>query len=155
MDGLGAAASIIAVLQIAQSIGSALKDYYEDVRDAREDIRKLYDSVRSLEIILSTAQDIVRREGHLLNSALFTNTSGPLKQSKLELEKLRDDLKPRTHFAKKVQSLTWSFKKKDIEKTVIAIDRHKSNLTVGIGIESLWVFRISTIFDRNRADNLL
>jgi hypothetical protein len=146
MDGLGAAASIIAVLQIAQSIGSALKDYYEDVRDAREDIRKLYDSVRSLETILSTAQSIVRREGHLLNAALFTDTPGPLKQSELELEKLRDDLKPRTHFAKKVQSLTWPFKKNDTEKTVVAIDRHKSNLTLEIGIESLWVLRISRTF---------
>ena len=38
MDGLSAAASIIAVIQVAQAVGSGLKDYYEGVRDAREDI---------------------------------------------------------------------------------------------------------------------
>jgi len=53
MDGLSVAASVIAVIQIAQAIGSALKDSYEDVRDARADIQKLYHSVRSLESILS------------------------------------------------------------------------------------------------------
>jgi hypothetical protein len=41
MEGLGAAASVIAVVQIAASVGSTLKDYYEGVRDAREDIQKL------------------------------------------------------------------------------------------------------------------
>jgi hypothetical protein len=38
MDGLSSAASVIAVIQIVKSIGSPLKVYYEDVRDAREDI---------------------------------------------------------------------------------------------------------------------
>jgi hypothetical protein len=63
MDGLSGAA-VIAVLQIAKSIGSALKDYYEGVRDAREDIQKFYDTVKSLESILNSIREIInRRDG--------------------------------------------------------------------------------------------
>ena len=82
MDGLSSAASVIAVIQIVQSIGSALKDYYGDVRNAREDTRKLYDSVKSLEIILSTIQDLLnlRRDETLINSALLNDESGALNQ---------------------------------------------------------------------------
>lgn len=41
MDGLSGAASVIAVVDITMKLGLALKDYYEGVRDAREDIQKL------------------------------------------------------------------------------------------------------------------
>lgn len=41
MEGLAGAASVIAVVDITMKLGSALKDYYEGVRDAREDIQKL------------------------------------------------------------------------------------------------------------------
>ena len=143
MDGLSGAASVIAVIQIAHAIGSALKDYYEDVRDARADIQKLYHSVRSLESILSDIQDIInRRDGErLLSSSLFTNPAGPLRQSELELHKLRLELNisPKTKhgLGKAVQSMTWPFKKKDVEKAVDTIDRHKSSLILEIGVENL------------------
>jgi hypothetical protein len=143
MDGLSSAASVIAVIQIAQSIGSALKDYYESVRDAREDIRKLYDSVKSLEIILSTIQNLLnlRRDEALLNSALLKGPSGPLKQAELELQKLNTQLKilpsHQRGLGKALRSLTWPFFKKDVEKAVVCIDRHKSSLILEIGVENL------------------
>jgi hypothetical protein len=48
MDGLSAAASVIAVIQLAQFMGSTLKDYYEGVWDARNDIEELYNSITNL-----------------------------------------------------------------------------------------------------------
>jgi hypothetical protein len=61
MDGLSSAASVIAVIQGAQSVASGLKNYYEGVRDARADIRKLYNSIKGLEAILSTIQELLNR----------------------------------------------------------------------------------------------
>ena len=62
MDGLRAAASIIAVVQIAQSVGSALRDYYQDVRDARKDINALHSPIKNLELILVDLETLARRE---------------------------------------------------------------------------------------------
>jgi hypothetical protein len=145
MDGLSGAASVIAVLQIAQSIGSALKDYYEGVRDAREDIQKLYDTIKSLESILTSTREIInRRDGqHMLNSGLFTDPSGPLQHCQAELEKLRLELEtsPKTKgqrsLGRAIQILTWPFKKSDVEKAVVAIERHKSSLVLEVGLEIL------------------
>lgn len=53
MDGLSSASGVIAVIQIAQPVASGLKDYYLGVRDAKADIRKLYNSIKGLEAIVS------------------------------------------------------------------------------------------------------
>lgn len=148
MDGLSGAASVIAVVQITQSIASALKDYYEGVRDAREDIQKLYNSVKSLEHVLSTLQDLLNRrpDGSILDSDFFKSPTGPLRQVEQELLKLRVELKVVLKDSKAstraLRSLVWPFKKKGVEKTVIVIERHKLSLTLKIGIQILLVYAV-------------
>lgn len=145
MDGLSAAASVIAVIQIAQSIGTALKDYYEGVRDARDDIKKLYNSVTSLQAILSSIYKTINRANgqFLLDIALLTNPSGPLRRAELELHKLQLELKilvkGQKSLDKAVRSLIWPFKKKDIEKAVGTIERCKSSLTLELQVEHLYL----------------
>jgi hypothetical protein len=131
MDGLSGAASVIAVIQIAQSIASGLKDYYEGVRDARDDIRRLYASVRSLEAILSRIQDILNRQDEALAESMQSIESS-LRQSELDLTNLQFD-----RYGKAVQSLTWPFKKKDVDNTVTALERNKSALALALNTENL------------------
>jgi hypothetical protein len=140
MDGLSGAASVIAVIQIAQSVASGLKDYYEGVRDARADIRTLYNSIKGLEAILSAIQDLLNRgDAGLAESK--QSLEPPLRQSELDLTKLRFDLQgsqeKRQKFGRAAQSLAWPFKKKDVEKTVDALERNKSALMLGLGVENL------------------
>jgi hypothetical protein len=140
MDGLSGAASVIAVIQIAQSIASGLKDYYEGVRDARDDIRRLYASVRSLEAILSRIQDILNRQDEALAESMQSIESS-LRQSELDLTNLQFDLQGsqgKLHrYGKAVQSLTWPFKKKDVDNTVTALERNKSALALALNTENL------------------
>lgn len=140
MDGLSAAASVIAVIQIAQSVASGLKDYYEGVRDARADISKLYNSIRGLEAILSTIQDLQNR-GDASLAKSKQSLEAPLRQCELDLTKLRFDLQNSQEklqkFGKVAQSLAWPFKKKDVEKTVEGLERNKSALMLGLGVENL------------------
>lgn len=60
MDALSGAASVVAVVQIAQSLGSALRDYYQGIRDARDDINALHSSVKSLKQILGEIQGFAK-----------------------------------------------------------------------------------------------
>ncbi|TVY93678.1 hypothetical protein LAWI1_G001865 [Lachnellula willkommii] len=84
MDGLSGAASVIAVLQLATAVGSALKDYYEGVRDAREDIGKLYGSVKGLEGILGRLNDVAKG----LNNETLLLLTQPLEGVRAELGEL-------------------------------------------------------------------
>ncbi|CAG8978840.1 hypothetical protein HYALB_00008495 [Hymenoscyphus albidus] len=57
MEGLGAAASIIAVASIAIQIGDSvlkLKRFVDDIKDAPEEIKMLTDETKTLGLILST-----------------------------------------------------------------------------------------------------
>ena len=56
MDGLSAAASVVALIQISGQIFTLCQDYFSSVKNAREDIRRLRDEVMFL-------QDAVDNEG--------------------------------------------------------------------------------------------
>jgi hypothetical protein len=142
MDGVSAAASIIAVIQISQTVATILKDYYTSVRDARKDIQRLYNAVNSLEAIVTCIKDLDSTyDGRFLSSPLLQNPQGPLQQSKVELECIRNVLGPPASTRKKLESaarsLKWPFHKKDIEKIISVIDGHVSRLSLQIGMENL------------------
>jgi hypothetical protein len=86
MEPLSGAASVIAVLQLATAVGSALKDYYEGVRDAREDIRKLYGSIKGLERILERLKDVAK------GMSDETLSAQPLEGVRAELKRLMEIL---------------------------------------------------------------
>jgi hypothetical protein len=52
MDGLSAAASVIAVLQISESVVSACRHYYKTVKGARKEIQMVITMVNDLKSTL-------------------------------------------------------------------------------------------------------
>jgi ankyrin repeat domain-containing protein 50 len=52
MDGLSAAASVIAVLQISESVISACYQYYKTAKGARKDILEVITMVKDLKVRL-------------------------------------------------------------------------------------------------------
>lgn len=109
-----AAGTIIALVDIAAKIGKALKDYHDDVRDAREDIRKLYGTVQSLKSLLDEIRNLK------LNTTRFQDASGPLSQAAEEFEHLLKQLvvlpKDQRRRDGVYQSLKWPLDKKYVEK---------------------------------------
>lgn len=141
MDGLSGAASVIAILQLTQSVGEVLKNYYEGVRDARDEIRRLYDSVRSLEATLTQLQYILDKDAtSTLLSPSLSDSSSALKLSELELKNLKSALESgsnATRFGNAFRSLAWPFKKKEVASIVGNLDRHRSTLLLSLGVETL------------------
>ena len=52
MDGLSAAASVIAAVQISGQVFNLCQTYYSEVSDARRDMQRLCDEVTSLRNVL-------------------------------------------------------------------------------------------------------
>ncbi|KAH7417391.1 hypothetical protein BKA64DRAFT_299615 [Cadophora sp. MPI-SDFR-AT-0126] len=142
MDGLSAAASIIAVVQITASIASFLKDYYEGVRDARSDIQRLYRTISSLQAILSGVHSVtVQSRDNLRIAALWAKDGGTLEHLHSELKnlehKLGTDLETGGKVKRLMKSLKWPLQKGDVAKIVDSVEKHKSTLTIGISVENL------------------
>ena len=127
MDDPSAAASVIAVIRIIQSVDRFLKDLYRDFRDAQTEIERLYDSVISLEIVTKELDGLLKRhDAGLLDVLLLEDLHGPLEPALSELKAVKDRLKVQVidssrfekmklsvkHSAKR--SVGWHFKKDEV-----------------------------------------
>jgi hypothetical protein len=131
MDPLGAAASVIAVVQISAQVFSLCQIYYVEVKSAREDIRRLRDEVTSLLDVLANIKDLTNAPGSAKLSILelLNQPDGLIQQCLIELEGLATKLD--TGQGKNnmkqfgLRALKWPFSKKEVDKTILAIGRHK------------------------------
>jgi ankyrin repeat domain-containing protein 50 len=144
MDGLSAAASITAVIQITVSIASVLKDYYEAVKDARRDIHRLYQSVNSLYLTITAVEalKIDFDNSKVFSGMLMADTDG-IQMVWAEIRRLESKLgtapSENNRTAGWLRSLKWPFQKKDVEKSIAAIELGKTTLILQFGIENLSV----------------
>ena len=140
MDLLSGIASVVAVVQLAQSVCSILKVYYYGVRDARKDIDRMFTAIQSLERILAHAEKIVKSY-HANNIEIFlADPSCPIQQLKDELDKIRLQLETpslKGRLGSLVQSLQWPFKNREVEKTIRIMEQYKSTLSISLGFEVL------------------
>jgi hypothetical protein len=149
MEGLGVAASVIAVVQITQSLGVLLRDLYRDVRDARAEIEQLYDSIVAFEIIAKGLDDLMKRRSNMvMNPALLEDPQGPLNQALSELKVVKEKLEVQTvdgRFEKMrfsveqsvKRSLKWPFKKGEVMTIVERVKNYKSNLMMDAVVNNL------------------
>jgi hypothetical protein len=130
---------IIAVVQIAQSAGSALRDYYQGVRDARKDINALHSSIKNLEPILVDLETLARREKIVL--LVLQSPTGVLNQCKSDLAGLESQFALPKNLqgchGRLLRALKWPFQKAEVQKIVDMIERHKSALSTYLGVQNL------------------
>lgn len=91
--------------------------------------------MKSLEKILRDIQQIVERNDHL-DSTLNIDPTSPLKQVATELSRILEKI-PLVSLGKRAKvarSLKWPFEKAGVEKSIATIERHKSSLSLDIGI---------------------
>jgi hypothetical protein len=148
ITALGAAASVLAVIQMTQTVGLLLRDLYKDIRDARADIERLYESIVSLEIIAKGLDDLVKQRA-LKHLALLEDPKGPLKAAFAELKKLKEKIdvqidgrfeRLKLSVKKELKrSLKWPFKKEEVLAIVARLENLKSSLTLETGVNTLSV----------------
>src|SRR6266480_534900 len=145
MDGLSAAASVIAAIQISGKVFDLCRTYYLEVRDAREDIKRLRDEVTILQDVLTNVADLAKAPGSAKLSILgqLNQPDGPLQQcgtelqglaTKLELGQGKDMMK---QFG--LRALKWPFSSKDIDKTIKAIERYKVTFSLALTADQMCV----------------
>ena len=138
MDGLSAAASVIAVIQISGRVFDLCRTYYLEVRDAREDIKRLRDEVTTHQDVLTSVADLAEAPGSakLPILGLLTQSDGPLQQCGTELGLLARRLELGQGEGKMKQfglrALKWPFSRKDIDKAINAIGRYQATFSLAL-----------------------
>jgi len=140
MDGISAAASIIAVIQISGQVINLCQTYYSEVRDAKMDIRRLSEEITSLQAVLTKVADLANAPNAAKLSALglLNQPGGPAQQCLKELIALAAKLnlgqgKEMKQFG--LRALKWPFSSKDVDKFVTTIERHKTTFNLALAAD--------------------
>lgn len=152
MDGLSAATTIIAVIQVSVQVYDVCRTYYMEVRDARKDIQSLRDEVMSLQDVLINLRDLAEDSvsADLSSLTLVSQENGPLQQCQRDLEELVAKLNPgqgkNTMRQYGLRALKWPFTSKDVDKVLVTIGRHKATFNLVLAADNVYGSRYSHDF---------
>ncbi|RYP16410.1 hypothetical protein DL766_009126 [Monosporascus sp. MC13-8B] len=148
-EGLGVAASAIAVIELSAKVASLCLQYSKDVKHAEEDIIRIHEEIIRLKNISKEVQNLVNspRGAKLEASQKLGDT---LKDSQSRLERLDHELTPsKGRQAMKqfgLRALKWPFKSKDVEKIIQDLTRCTQMISL-----SLQVDQTTTLLDMEGA----
>jgi ankyrin repeat domain-containing protein 50 len=141
MDGLSAAACVIAVIQISGQVFDLCRMYYSEVKDARTDIQRLCDEVTSLQNVLTNVAHLTSAKLPTLD--LLNQPDGPVQHCLTDLIALAAKLNSgqgkdkMRHFG--LRALKWPFGSKDVDKVITTIGRHKTTFTLALTTDQTYV----------------
>jgi hypothetical protein len=151
MDPVSLTASIIAMIQIADSTISICKRYITTVKDAPRDLRAVMIEVGSVKSVLEVLESLVQGGGHdapLILKKLH-GSNGPIEGCREALAAL-DSLFPtaaqfessngkRKKILLSLDNLAWPFKESKARKLIEDIGRYKLAISLALTTESVYV----------------
>ncbi|KAK0739040.1 hypothetical protein B0T21DRAFT_307466 [Apiosordaria backusii] len=142
MDGVSAAASIIAVIDLSAKVACLCVQYYSDVKNAKSDIKRLQGELQGLEKTLQGARELLESpNGKSLKTSQglvdgLANCSSQLKQLQLRLEKkLHHGPAHKTMRRLGLRALKWPFKSKEIDTIIKNLERYRDTLSAGLTVD--------------------
>lgn len=142
MEGLGAAANIIAVVDISAKVAALCLRYSKEVAGARTDIDRLHSHVKQLNTILQAAKRLA--DGPSADSLdMSRELIKSFHECAAELQKLEDKLAPSgTRQAMRrfgLRALKWPFTSKEVNQAVENLDRYRRVISLGLQIDQACV----------------
>ena len=154
MDGLSNAASVIAVIQLAESVYKLCQGYIFSVKDARRDIGLLCKEIMALHDVLVAVREWFK-EGDSTTSGtvgqLRETSRRPLDICQKELESIgktlerfqsTTDPEPQNTMRRfGMRALKWPFSEKDLKARIDALSGCKETLNLALTAETTYVMR--------------
>lgn len=142
MDGISAAASVIAVIQVSEQVFSLCSNYIKEVKNAQHDIKRLQGEVAEIQHVFEGAQKLLSgpkagllETSQVLRSAL-DNCLLQLNDLVLRLghkrgSRRRDKLIHQFG----LRSLKWPFESKDIDRIIQKLHNYRDTFLTALNID--------------------
>lgn len=138
MDGLSAAGSVIAIIDISAKITSLCFQYSKGVKDATNDIERVRRKIADITYILEKIKQLLDGQGqaHLPTThGLFDSLSQCLQ----DLENLKVKLEPgktrKTMSRVGMRALKWPFTSKQVDKMILNLKRYEQTFNVALQVD--------------------
>ncbi|KAL2192251.1 hypothetical protein P885DRAFT_48132 [Corynascus similis CBS 632.67] len=142
MEGLGAAASVIAVVELAAKVGSLCLEYSSAVKSARSDIERLKKHTDSLKTTAEGAQKLLQgpHGARLETSQKLRET---LNDTHSQLGDVATKLEAKLYTGRTasamrrvgLRALKWPFESKDVDKIIANLQRDQDAFTAALHID--------------------
>lgn len=142
MEGLGVAASVIAVVELSAKVASLCFQYSKDVKKAKDDIERLCGEVINLENAATSVHQLLSGP----NSAKLKASQQlviAIRDSQSQLQRLRENLRPKTTRQAisrlGLRALKWPFQSKDVEKIIQDLGRCTQTMILALQVDQTYV----------------
>ncbi|KAJ0421236.1 hypothetical protein BJY00DRAFT_110197 [Aspergillus carlsbadensis] len=145
MEGLGATASVIAVIDLAGKVATVLFQYLTAVKHAKTEIERLCEELDRLSATLQSAQRLLDGpNGDQLRTANSQALRRGLNGSYAELVSLEGRLRKKLDSGSSrvmskfgIRSLKWPFDSKDVDRVIAALERQRDTLSAALTIDQV------------------
>jgi hypothetical protein len=139
MDGLSAAASVIAVIQISEDVVSLCSRYLKAVKNAKSDIVRLQGELSSLKPVLEGAQKLLDGPSgtRLETSRLLHGLRGCYSQLEDLETKLKGNGKKMRYC--RLRALKWPFESKKVDDIIQTLSKFRDTLSASLNIDQTYV----------------
>jgi hypothetical protein len=146
MDGLGSAASVVAVIDLSAKVASLCFQYYSAVKNAKSDIERLHGGLGRLNITLEGVRELLESPNgaRLLTSQRLWDGLCGCSSQLTELEtKLEKELNPgtvgRMMSRLGAPALKWPFESKDVERIIKTIEQFQDTVSAALTIDQTYI----------------
>jgi hypothetical protein len=151
MAEIGLTASIIAVIQISQTVITQAYKYGQTVKNAKKDIKRIEGELKDVDNVLRKLRDLAHRVEKLGRSldhwptlVSMKQKDGPLSKCESALNSLLAELAPVDGWAKMRERALWPHKMKKVEKALRTITQQKGSFMEALKIELVYVIFVVT-----------
>lgn len=146
MEGLGAAANVIAVIDLSAKVASLCLQYSRAVKNAKSSIQRLLNELGMLKVTLQGARQLLESPdgGRLQTSQRLRDGLSGCEIQLKELERQLDDTLNVGRWQKKMsrfgcRALKWPFGSKDVNDIIATFERQRNTLSMALIIDQTYV----------------
>ena len=136
MDGISAAASVVALVETSLKVVSLCAEYYSHVKNAKKDVDRLCLEVKAFISVLQNLDKLARSATRLFASRSLNED---IQQCSTHLEHLQKKLEPgkgrKAMSRYGIRALKWPFERKELEKDLGMLERYKSTFTAALNTD--------------------
>lgn len=146
MEVVGAAASVIAVVELAAKVGSLCLEYSSAVKSARSDIGRLRQHTDGLKTTLEGAQKLLQGP-HGARLETSQKLRDALHDTYLQLGDIATKLEAKLHTGRGakamrclgLRALKWPFESKDVDKIIANLKREQDSFSAALQVDQTYV----------------
>lgn len=135
MDGVSAAASVLALVEISAKMVSLTVEYATQVKNAKEDIARFRVELDAFVKVLQSLHELAQNP-EAAKLATFRSLAESIQQCKLDLQLMQKNLEPskgrKTMSRYGVRALKWPFESRELYNRIAILERYKSTFSAAL-----------------------